>query len=88
MKNTLLVIKQWPARGLIFFIETYQKTLSPDHGLFKAKYPYGFCRHYPSCSEYGKKSIAKFGAIKGLYLSLIRVIKCNPFSSPKIDQVP
>ncbi|HMQ02150.1 MAG TPA: membrane protein insertion efficiency factor YidD [Candidatus Doudnabacteria bacterium] len=70
---------------LIFFIRIYQKTLSPDHGLLKAKYPYGFCRFYPSCSEYAVGSLQKHGLTKGVAYSLKRVIKCNPFTTPQID---
>lgn len=72
----------------IFIIRVYQKTLSPDHGLFKARYPYGFCRFYPSCSQYAIEAITEHGAAKGLVLATKRVIHCNPFSSPKIDNVP
>ncbi|MEK7162194.1 MAG: membrane protein insertion efficiency factor YidD [Patescibacteria group bacterium] len=88
MKNLLAKINVLPAKALVLLIKIYQRTLSPDHGLFKAKYPYGFCRHYPSCSEYSLQSIEKFGAIKGGYLSVKRIVACNPFTAPKIDQVP
>jgi len=88
MKEIFFKIQQWPAKILILFIKVYQRTLSPDYGLFKARYPYGFCRHYPTCSEYSKQSIDKHGVFKGGYLSAKRIIKCNPFSIPKIDQVP
>lgn len=71
---------------LIFLIRIYQKTLSPDHSWLKAKYPYGFCRFYPSCSEYAITSLQKHGVVKGIMLSLIRVIKCNPFTSPQINK--
>lgn len=70
---------------LVTTINLYQKTLSPDHGLFKYRYPYGFCRHYPSCSEYSKLVIQSNGAIKGVALSVKRIAKCNPFVSPSID---
>lgn len=70
---------------LIATINIYQKTLSPDHGLFKYRYPYGFCRHYPSCSEYSKLAIEHNGTIKGTALSIKRIAKCNPLVSPSID---
>jgi putative membrane protein insertion efficiency factor len=72
---------------LVFFITCYQKTLSPDHGLFKSRYPYGFCRHYPSCSEYTKQAIMKYGSLKGVYLGTRRIIKCNPWAQPSVDLV-
>lgn len=71
---------------LISLIKIYQKTLSPDHGWFRLKYPYGFCKYYPTCSEYAIEVIKIHGAIKGSALAVIRIIKCNPFSSPKINK--
>ena len=70
---------------LISSITMYQKTLSPDHGLFKYRYPYGFCRHYPTCSEYTKLAIKYNGSIKGTALAIKRISKCNPFVSPSVD---
>ena len=75
----------YPAAALIFL---YQKTISPDHGLARGLYPYGYCRHYPSCSEYSKQSYLKFGFFFGTGLTLKRVASCNPLSEPKVDLVP
>ncbi len=72
---------------IIFLINIYQKTLSPDHGIFRARYPYGFCRFYPSCSEYAKQAVIKKGVVVGILLSVKRIIKCNPFVKPKVDPV-
>ncbi len=71
---------------LINFIRFYQKTLSPDHGWLKSRYPYGFCRFYPSCSEYAILALKKHGLIKGIILSSVRIFKCNPFTSPQINK--
>lgn len=38
------------------------------------------CRHLPSCSIYSKEALEKYGLLKGSFLSLSRVVKCNPFS--------
>lgn len=70
---------------LIKSIALYQNTLSPDHGPRKANYPYGYCRHYPTCSEYSKLVIQKHGAFKGVGISMLRIVKCNPLAKPKID---
>lgn len=70
---------------LISSINIYQRTLSPDHSPRKALYPYGYCRHYPSCSEYSKLAITKHGSIKGVGISILRIVKCNPLSKPKVD---
>ena len=46
------------------------------------------CRFYPTCSEYTRQAIEKYGALKGIFLGLIRIIKCNPFSKGGYDPVP
>jgi len=70
---------------LVVSIHAYQKTLSPDHGILKARYPYGFCRHYPTCSEYTKLAIQENGSLKGTLLGFKRVARCNPFVQPSVD---
>ncbi len=72
---------------LIKFIQLYQKTLSPDHSWVKVKYPYGFCRFYPTCSEYAITALQKHGTIKGTSFAIKRIIKCNPFVQPQIDKI-
>ncbi len=76
------------ANFIILLINAYQKTISPDHGFLKSKYPYGFCRHYPTCSQYTKQAVGRFGAFKGLILGFIRILKCNPWVEPSVDQIP
>ena len=73
---------------LILIIKIYQKTLSPDHGLFRARWPYGFCRYYPSCSQYAVDALSEHGSVRGSYLAIKRIIRCNPFAQPGVDQVP
>ena len=46
------------------------------------------CRYYPSCSEYGLSVVRRFGAVKGGYLALRRIIRCNPFAAGGYDPVP
>ncbi len=72
----------------ILLINLYQRTLSPDHGFLRSKYPHGFCRHYPSCSQYTKEAIEKFGLVRGSFLGVKRIAKCNPWTKPKVDLVP
>ncbi len=72
---------------LVSIINLYQKTLSPDHGWFRHRHPYGFCRYYPTCSEYAKQSIKKHGAGKGVLLSFWRILRCNPWSKGGFDPV-
>lgn len=62
---------------LIFLIKFYQKAISPFLGRR--------CRFYPTCSEYTKQAVEKYGALKGLYLGLIRILKCHPFHKGGYD---
>ena len=64
-------------RILIFIIEQYQKHISYMLG--------NNCRFYPSCSEYTKQALEKYGCIKGLGLGIKRIIRCNPFSKGGYD---
>lgn len=72
----------------ILLINVYQRTLSPDHGWFKSRHPYGFCRFYPSCSEYAKQSLKTHGLFKGIWLSFKRILRCNPWVQPAADPIP
>lgn len=73
---------------IVFLIKVYQMTLSPDHGWLKSWYPYGYCKYYPSCSEYTKQAVVKHGSLKGVRLGVVRVLKCNPWTESKVDIVP
>ena len=43
------------------------------------------CKFYPTCSEYTKQAIEKYGAVKGLLLGIKRILRCNPFSKGGYD---
>ncbi|WP_314393473.1 membrane protein insertion efficiency factor YidD [Leptotrichia shahii] len=62
---------------LLFLIKCYQKCISPYLGKR--------CRFYPTCSEYSRQAITKYGAIKGSYLAIIRLLKCHPFHKGGYD---
>lgn len=72
---------------VISLIRFYQKTLSPDHGLFKSLHPHGYCRFYPTCSNYGIEAINKHGVIKGGIMTCWRVLRCNPWNKGGNDPV-
>ena len=65
---------------LIFFINVYQKHIS---GYLSHKNVH--CKFYPTCSEYTKQAIEKYGAIKGTWLGIGRICRCNPFSHGGYD---
>lgn len=68
-------------------IRLYQRTLSPDHGPLKHMHKHGFCRFYPTCSEYAVQSIEKYGIIKGGIKASWRIIRCNPFNKGGNDPI-
>lgn len=55
----------------------YQKMISPWLGKN--------CKYEPTCSEYTKQAIEKYGAIKGSMKGIKRILKCNPFSKGGYD---
>ena len=64
---------------VLFLIKIYQKisSLTPPR-----------CRFYPTCSEYAKQAIIKYGLIKGGFLALKRIVKCHPLNDGGYDPVP
>lgn len=64
----------------IMIIRVYQKVISP------LKPP--TCRFYPTCSHYGLEAVKRFGAWKGGYLTIVRILKCHPFHPGGFDFVP
>jgi len=46
---------------------------------------YTDCKYHPSCSDYAVEAINKYGALKGSARSIIRILKCSPFSKGGID---
>lgn len=74
----LKTIPRWILLSLIRF---YQVILSP-------LVPADTCRFYPTCSHYGYQAIYKYGALKGGWMAIKRVLRCNPFNPGGIDPVP
>lgn len=80
-------IFDWPRRLAVAAIKLYQKTLSFDHGPLKVFHPRGFCRFYPSCSQYGLEAINKYGVIRGGLMASWRILRCNPWNKGGNDPV-
>lgn len=64
----------------LFFIRLYQRTFS--------RVTPSACRFYPSCSEYGYQAIQKYGLLKGGWMGLRRIARCNPWNPGGYDPVP
>lgn len=77
----------WPREMVIFLIKIYQKFLSPDYGIFKAYFPFGYCRFTPSCSQYAIKTLEKHGLFIGGIKAAWRIVRCNPFNKGGWDPV-
>ena len=77
-----------PRKIIIALITIYQKTISPDHGLLRYLYPHGYCRYYPTCSDYAQQAVQRFGVFKGGWMGLRRLLRCTPFHEGGVDNVP
>jgi putative membrane protein insertion efficiency factor len=64
----------------LFLIKIYQFVISP---LTPAS-----CRYQPTCSTYSFEALKKHGLIKGLYLSIKRILSCHPWGGSGYDPVP
>ena len=65
---------------LIGFIKFYKKAISP--------YKRSKCRYIPTCSSYAIEAIQKYGPVKGSYLGIKRILRCNPLHEGGYDPVP
>jgi hypothetical protein len=65
---------------LLGLIRGYQLLISPFLG--------GNCRYQPTCSEYAREAIARYGALKGGALAVRRIGRCHPWGGSGYDPVP
>lgn len=66
-------------RALILAIKAYKRFISP---LIAPS-----CRFQPSCSRYAVHAVEKYGVLKGSWLAVWRIVRCNPFSKGGYDPV-
>lgn len=67
---------------LMSLVRFYQVCISPYKGPFH-------CRFTPTCSQYAMEALEKYGPLKGTYLAVKRILRCNPFSKKGgYDPVP
>lgn len=73
-KNSLI---KWPFLTLLYI---YRWFISPLLG--------PRCRFYPSCSEYAIAAVQNHGIIRGLFLTVKRLLRCHPWHPGGVDLVP
>lgn len=81
------MLSHYSKKIIFFLIVVYQKVFSSDKGfLSEKKSPVSpTCVFYPSCSDYLKQSIEKYGVIKGFFKTSYRVTQCHPWQKKHID---
>jgi putative membrane protein insertion efficiency factor len=79
-RKALLILFWLPARASVFFVRAYQKTVSPDHALLRHLFPYGYCRHEPTCSEYAIQRLQSDIYPVALVKITKRILSCNPWT--------
>ncbi|HIW11334.1 MAG TPA: membrane protein insertion efficiency factor YidD [Candidatus Rikenella faecigallinarum] len=77
MSNRWKQILSWP---FILLIRFYQGAISP--------FLPNSCRYTPTCSQYALEAFRKHGPIKGLYLTIRRLLRCHPWGGSGYDPVP
>ncbi len=73
-------IKDFPKHCLLWLVRFYRRSISPMHP--------PCCRFIPTCSQYALEAITKYGAFKGGFLALRRILRCNPLCKGGYDPVP
>ena len=73
-------VRRLPRNAGRALIWVYRHTLSPLVGYN--------CRHLPTCSVYGDEAIERFGLWGGGWMTLARILRCQPWGTSGIDNVP
>lgn len=79
-KRLVRMLKKAAVFPFIVLIRFYQVCISP--------YKPASCRFTPTCSSYALEAFRKHGPIKGLYLSVRRILRCHPWGGSGYDPVP
>ena len=80
MAGLVRLVGQLPQRLLVFLVRGYQLLISPVLP--------PSCRFHPSCSQYTLEALRRYGALKGSWLGLRRLVRCHPFNPGGFDPVP
>ena len=68
-------------QAILKLIRSYQ------HISFFQKYMGISCRFYPTCSDYTYEAVEKYGVIRGLFIGVVRLVRCNPWNKGGIDKL-
>jgi len=79
-KNPTIFLKKCVIQIILTLIKGYRLLISP---WFR-----GSCRFNPSCSRYTEDVIMTHGIVKGIYLSMMRILRCHPWGGYGDDPVP
>jgi putative membrane protein insertion efficiency factor len=71
---------EWPRRAVLGLIWVYQSTIGPT--LPRS------CRFEPSCSRYAYTAVERYGVIRGSWMALKRLLRCQPWGGSGYDPVP
>jgi hypothetical protein len=81
LKDLTVSLGNLPRFAMLLPIRFYQMT-------FSKTLPADTCRYYPTCSHYTYQAIYKYGALKGGWMGVTRILRCNPLSKGGYDPVP
>lgn len=84
--HSLAFVLRLPARALLALVWVYQKTLSP--AIPAVFGPACACRFHPTCSHYAAEAVRTHGAVRGVWLSARRLLRCTPLHPGGLDPVP
>jgi len=80
LKDFKVSILNIPTFLILVLIRIYQHT-------FSKMLPGNTCRFYPTCSHYGYQAVYNYGALKGTWMAVRRILRCNPFNPGGYDPI-
>ena len=80
MTSLITAIRLAPRRAARALVTLYRHTLSPLIGFH--------CRHMPTCSQYSDEALERFGLWGGGWMTLARLLRCQPWGTSGLDYVP
>lgn len=70
---------QLPRAGILLLLAFYKRAISP--------WLPAACRYYPTCSEYMMQAVERYGALRGVWMGLKRLLRCHPLARGGFDPV-